>query len=310
MYSCSPSLKADWISESEAEKIFSKISRWIKPSPYGDNKIGVNFGLHFTGGEPFLNFKLLVRIIEIAKKFQIPSTFVETNCFWAEDFQKVEEKLRILYSTGLDGLLVSVNPFIVEKIPFENIKRVIKAGRKIFGENLIIYQEFFYEQLKALNIEGTISFEEYLNRAGIWSLNYVEFLPMGRSVYKLNYLFKKYPSEYFFGESCKRNLTNPWHTHIDNYGNYITGFCAGISLGKIKDIEENYFIVLEEYPVIKSLVSDIKHLYQLAKEFNYKEKKEGYISKCHLCVDIRKFLVEKTDKFRELTPEVFYKNLE
>ncbi|MEM3631128.1 MAG: hypothetical protein QXY18_06940, partial [Nitrososphaerota archaeon] len=69
-------------------------------------------------------------------------------------------------------------------------------------------------------------------------------------------------------------------------------------------------IDLEEYPIIKALVTNMKMLYELAtKEYNYTELPEGYISKCHLCVDIRKHIVQQTDKFKELQPKEFYKHL-
>jgi hypothetical protein len=46
------------------------------------------------------------------------------------------------------------------------------------------------------------------------------------------------------------------------------------------------------------------------KEFGYIELSEGYISKCHLCVDIRKCLAKQTDKLVELRPREFYFHLE
>ncbi|MEM2914528.1 MAG: 4Fe-4S cluster-binding domain-containing protein, partial [Candidatus Bathyarchaeia archaeon] len=82
MYACSPNWKANWISEDKTGRILAQLSDKILSSPFGPDKIGVNYGLHFTGGEPFLNFDLLVKIIKISNDFGIPSTFVETNCFW------------------------------------------------------------------------------------------------------------------------------------------------------------------------------------------------------------------------------------
>jgi len=54
---------------------------------------------------------------------------------------------------------------------------------------------------------------------------------MGRAPYKLGYLYKKYPAKKFFNEYCKEELTRDWHVHVDNYGNYMVGYCGGISLG-------------------------------------------------------------------------------
>ncbi|MFP4621142.1 MAG: hypothetical protein ACLFM7_07505 [Bacteroidales bacterium] len=37
----------------------------------------------------------------------------------------------------------------------------------------------------------------------------------------------------------------------------------------------------------------------------YEERERGYLSKCHLCVDIRKFLVDQND-CPELQPRQYY----
>ncbi len=68
---------------------------------------------------------------------------------------------------------------------------------------------------------------------------------------------------------------------------------------------------MDNYPVIEALATDIKRLYGLAvEEWGYEERDEGYISKCHLCVDIRKHMATKTDEFRELRPREFYNHLD
>ena len=78
----------------------------IEPCPYGSNSINLNYGLHFTGGEPFLNFDLLCEAVEMAEELDIPSTFVETNCFWAVNDKSTKEKLSILKNKGLKGILI------------------------------------------------------------------------------------------------------------------------------------------------------------------------------------------------------------
>ena len=67
----------------------------IEPSPYGTERVSLNYGLHFTGGEPFLNFPLLLRGVEIARELNIPLTFVETNCYWCTNNEVTMEKLSV-----------------------------------------------------------------------------------------------------------------------------------------------------------------------------------------------------------------------
>ncbi|MEM2941141.1 MAG: radical SAM protein [Thermoproteota archaeon] len=311
MYACSPFWRADWLTKNDVELILKQLAPRIKPSPYGREDVSVNHGLHFTGGEPFLNFNLLLDAVKIANRLKIPSTFVETNCFWCTSEEHVKEKLTVLKEAGLKGILISVNPFILEQVPFEQTERAIRIGREVFGENAMIYQETYYRRFKSLNIKGTLTLEKYLEKDKE-ALRYAELLPMGRACYKLKNLFVKHPAEEFFNESCIRELTRNWHIHIDNYFNYMTGYCGGISLGDARDISSlTQGITLQDKPILRALTTSIRSLYDFAvKEFSYKEKDEGYISKCHLCIDIRRHIVQQTDRLKELQPRELYEYLE
>ena len=314
MYACSPRLSADWLSLPDAERIIRSLSEIFRRKyPRGYRRIGVNLGLHFTGGEPFLNYDLLLKLVRIANKFEIPSLFVETNAFWAVSDEIARERLNRLKEAGLHGILISVNPFILEYVPFERTLRAIRIAREVFGDEVLIYQEYFYSQFKMLNIIGRLSFDDYLRRVGVSGLYYAELIPMGRACYRLGDLFRRYPAERFFAGSCIEELTRPWHIHVDNYCNYMTGFCGGISLGDARDMDAILSgINLDDYPILEMLTSDggMKRLYEFAvKEYGYKELKNGYVSKCHLCVDIRRHIIQETDEFKELSPKVFYYGL-
>jgi hypothetical protein len=130
---------------------------------------------------------------------------------------------------------------------------------------------------------------------------------MGRLPYALGHLFRKRKAECFFRQSCADRLTSPYHVHIDNYGNYIGGFCAGISLGDAHDLDLIFKgIDLEERPVLRALAEGMEGLYRLGREFGYEDSPQGYVSACHLCLDIRRHLVRRTDKFGELRPKQLY----
>jgi hypothetical protein len=311
MYACSPFWNADWISENDLKTVLSKLSPWIEQSPYGPEDVSLNYGLHFTGGEPFLNFKLLVRATELARSLRIPSLFVETNCFWCVDDEDTRRKLKALKEAGLNGILISVNPFILEQVPFERTERAVRTSNEVFGDNTMIYQEVYYHRFKKMSIKNTLSLEKYLKTSSS-TMRYAELLPMGRACYKLGALFRKYPAETFFGESCLSELTRNWHVHVDNYLNYMTGYCGGISLGKITELSfSSTGLDLSDRPIIRALVKDIKELYDMAvNDFGYVEKKDGYVSKCHLCIDIRQHIVRLTDEFRELQPRELYFHLD
>ena len=170
IYASSPKWEADWIKEEDVEIMFlhlSKIFNNVYPEgsyPPGQDQINFSYGLHFTGGEPFLNYKLLYRLIELAKKYKMPATFVETNCFWAKDDRVTEQKLRDLKEAGLGGILISVNPFTVEYIPFERIDRAVRMGSRIYGTNSIVYQNFYLNLFRAIKLKGKLSFEDFLKK--------------------------------------------------------------------------------------------------------------------------------------------------
>lgn len=311
MYACSPSWRADWLDKKGLELILNQLAPRLQASPYGPGDVSLNYGLHFTGGEPFLNFDVLLSAVEIAHELKIPSTFVETNCFWCVEDQKVREKLKTLKDAGLKGILISVNPFILEQVPFERTERAVRISREVFGKNVMVYQDIYFRQFKSLGIRETLALEQYLDRGGL-ALHYAELLLMGRACYSLEHLFARYPAKAFFGESCLSELTRNWHVHVDNYFNYMTGYCGGISLGDARDLSMlSQGIDLEERPIIRMLTSDIRDLYAFAvKEFNYKDRERGYVSKCHLCMDIRKHIVQQTDEFTELKPRELYYRLE
>ncbi|MEM3040832.1 MAG: hypothetical protein QXG97_02240, partial [Nitrososphaerota archaeon] len=234
-------------------------------------------------------------------------------CFWCISDEVTRSMLKQLSDAGLDGILISVNPFILEHVPFEKTVRAVRISREIFGENVLVYQRFFYRQFEKLNIRGTMPFEEYLRKGGADTLSHVELIPMGRAAYRLDNLFRKYPAAEFFGLSCREELTRPWRIHVDNYCNYITGYCAGISLGDARKLDSlcSEGVDLRQTPVLEALVADMEELYNLAsRKFGYEELPEGYISKCHLCLHIRENLVRRTEEFRELQPKEFYSHLD
>ena len=126
-------MRCYWISREDLEKILKQLSGKILSNTFGPHTTGLNYGLHFTGGEPFLNFELLCNAVEIAHELKIPSAFVETNCFWVVDDKTTKEKLKVLKKKGLRGIMISVNPFYLEHVPFERTERAIRISLDVFG---------------------------------------------------------------------------------------------------------------------------------------------------------------------------------
>jgi hypothetical protein len=198
MYACSPQME-DWISQEQLEDILNTIAGKIQPCPFGPQRVTLNHGLHFTGGEPFLNSELLVKATQISTHLDIPSTFVETNCFWCTSDEVTRKKLTTLKTEGLKGIMVSVNPYYLEYVPFERTERCIRIANELFGENLMVYQLDYYDIFTRLGLKGKLSIDEYRNLVQDNDLNRrVELFLTGRAVYELRSLYRAYPPEQFF----------------------------------------------------------------------------------------------------------------
>ncbi|MDY7079564.1 MAG: radical SAM protein [Chloroflexota bacterium] len=312
MYACSPKWKGDWITREGLEEILSQLAGRIRPSPWGGQTISLNYGLHFTGGEPFLNFALLVEAVAMAEELKIPSTFVETNCFWCSDDEATRERLEFLKAAGLKGILISVNPFYAEHVPFERTERCIRISQEVFGGNVVVYQLAYYDRFKQLGIKERMPLEDYLElTSGERLMEQVELFLMGRAARQLRGFYPTYPAHTFFDEPCRPPFLRNWHNHFDNYGNFMPGYCGGISLGHWKnlDVLVKEGIDLDEHPVLRFLIAeDVQGLFHFASDFGYQESREGYVSKCDLCLDLRSHLVSKED-FEELSPKEFYAHL-
>jgi hypothetical protein len=316
MYACSPHWKADWMSEEDLGLILNQLAGCIGPSVYGPDYVDLSHGLHYTGGEPFLNYELLLKAAEIGEELGIPSTFVETNCFWAKDDKSTRDKLSQLKDKGLKGVMISINPFYLEYIPFERTLRAAIIGSEIFGPGLIPYQLEYFKKFQQLNIKGTLTLEQYfkIEDRDTFTKN-VEFFLSGRSAFRIEEVlpnfFHKYPTELLCQQPCSPDFIRVWHNHFDNYHNFMPGYCGGITLGDVRYLDKmiNEGIdVNKNTPLWFLAQGDFYGLIDFACGLGYEKNSGGYLSKCHMCADIRKYLVDAGD-FDELSPKEFYKNL-
>ncbi|MDY6854125.1 MAG: radical SAM protein [Thermodesulfobacteriota bacterium] len=312
MYACSPKWAGDWITEDLLAKYLPQLAKVIQPSPYGRQYMNLSHGLHFSGGEPFMNFELLLKAVHISEALNIPSTFVETNCFWCKSDDLTQDRLKALRGKGLKGIMISANPFYTEYVPFERTERCIRISQEVFGENVIVYQTDYYLMFKYLGVTGKLSIEDYLAVTQEKSIfDRVELFLMGRAANRLKDLYPSHASDRFLHMACQPGFLRSWHNHFDNYGNFMPGFCGGISLGSWFELDWLLLegIDLSNRPVLKYLVNeDMRGLFHFAFDMGYRETDKGYVSKCHLCLDIRKYLASIID-FKELQPRQFYEQL-
>jgi len=312
MYACSPAWPGDWINETDLQACIQQLSGRLAPSPWGPDHVSLNHGLHFTGGEPFLNYPLLLRAVELSEAAAIPSTFVETNAFWCRTDEKTRDKLAELRSAGLKGILISINPYYAEFVPFERSERAVRISLEIFGDNVLVYQMSYYKMFRRLGFRGLISPDEWKAATGRHDLAGVELFLMGRAARQLRDLYPAYAAERFSRKPCRPPFLRTWHNHLDNYGNIMPGYCGGISLGSWRDLGQliHTGIDLETRPVLGYLVrGDMAGLLDYACKRGFQCTGRGYVSKCHLCLELRAFLA-RNGSYPELAPRIFYDILE
>jgi hypothetical protein len=317
MYACSPRWDADWITEEDLGALLSQLAPHIEPAPYGPDSISLSHGLHFSGGEPGLNFELLYKAVEIADTLRIPSTFMETNAAWCTEDTVAEEKLAELKGRGLKGIMISVNPFYAEFVPFSRTERCIRASLDIFGHTTIVYQAEYYRRFRQWGLRDRVPFEQYLEMESSADVfRNVEFFISGRAPYSLGHIlgrhFPRFPAARLCAVPCSPPFLRQWHNHFDNYGNYMPGFCGGISFGDYRRLDRLLAegIDTDRKPVLGSIAAgNFKGLLDFACQQGYRESDGGYFSKCHLCIDIRKHLVT-AGTYEELAPRQFYEHVD
>jgi hypothetical protein len=109
-----------------------------------------------------------------------------------------------------------------------------------------------------------------------------------------------------YARSCRSDLSETSHFHVDLYGNYVPGLCAGLAfparmLGQPLDEKR--------YPVLTVLWnSGIRGLLEWAEAgYGFTPLQNAYVNKCDLCNDIRFFLSSiGAGPIEELVPAGYY----
>jgi len=305
LYNCGPKWR-EWISQEVLHDALRATRAW-------NHRLQV----HLTGGEPFLNFSLLLEAVKVAAELGIPH-YVETNAGWCLREAEVAEKFAALREAGLNAILISCSPFHAEKIPPVRTLLAIKKASEIFGrEKVILYLPHWVDLIQMFDVERTIPLERYVERFGLERAQRMLWdgygiIPGGRAGYTLGHLVGKRPAFAFRGQSCWDEIVHAHHSHFDLYGNYISWFCGGLAVGDWHELPQ----ILSDFrsgnypPIIDLLVTGGPYrLLEMAKEeYGYQELAEGYAGKCHLCVDVRRHLSAHGD-FPELRPREFYGNI-
>jgi hypothetical protein len=297
-YSSSPKWPDDYMTPSIADEIFSNLK-----------SLGCN-SVHIGGGEPLLKPEKILDVLEAAKRKNINIEYIETNSSWYRDEESAKAFLMELKNHGVHTLLISIDPYHNEYIPFWKVKALIQACSKA-KMNVFPWQIDFWNDLDAMDDRITHSLEEYTRLFGqdypLMLLKRYGVNLKGRALKTYKPMMKKQPFKLILEESkpCKL-LSGIYHFHVDLYGGFIPQSCPGLSI-PLKELANG--ADPDKYRIFFSLESvGIRGLVELAKkEYGYIPKAE-YAGKCDLCYDIRNYLVLELElDLPDLKPEGHYK---
>jgi len=302
LYNSGPGWK-DWILEETLESAIQLLEDWSSVKQ-----------LHFTGGEPFLNFPLLLEAVRLASAAQIPA-YVETSAGWCVNPDLTRRHFSALHDAGLRAIMISCSPFHAETIPLHRTLMAIGEALDVFGlQRVMVYQYDWIDQIRRFGTHTPTPISRYIESFGIDPCGVMLWegyglISGGRAGFALGHMTDRVPAYIFEGQRCYQEILNSSQFHLDLYGNLIPGVCGGLSLCDWQEIP----LPVKEYPVIElsplALIlaeSGPYGLYEFAcKEHGFSASKQGYAGKCHLCVDVRRHLAHQKG-YPELAPSGFY----
>ena len=242
--------------------------------------------LIITGGEALLFFPRVLEIIQCAAELGMaPVRSVQSNGSWCANDEMTRQRLTALHDAGLRSMFFSVDPFHNEFVPIENVGRGIRISEEVFGREHVGVGSRRY-----LEAEKIPPVQEFL--AGVKSAPAVM---TGRAGWLLPDYSPKMPLEQILEQNCRGghddiDPASVRQINVDAYGYVSSWICSGILLGNAHEtpLSEILSRPLNQHP---QLVQDlVEHgpgcMLDMAEKHGY-QTKEQYVTKCHLCWDIR-----------------------
>ncbi|MCL2815628.1 MAG: radical SAM protein [Oscillospiraceae bacterium] len=282
-YSSSPARSGEYMSKQTAGRIFSLLG-----------KMGCG-SVHIGGGEPFLNFGKLLEVCRSAAEHRVFVDYIETNASWYTDEAAVLTKLQKLKETGVDCLLLSVDPFHNEFVAYGKLKELEKCCRKT-GMGTFIWQSKFERIVSQMDENTTHGIPEYEDIFGKGFVKKIaESYGLGYNGRALGILEKieknRYPAEYFVGDSdvCQTRITSLGHFHVDLNEDLIPPSCNGFRANVFELCGEG--LECDKYKYFTAVQKGgLGLFFKEAQKLGFVPKEAGYVSKCALCFDMKKFV--------------------
>ncbi len=298
LYASSPKWDKGYIDASMASKVITKIK-----------ELGCH-SVHIGGGEPLLNIDGMLQFLQIANQQNLMVEYIETNSSWYKNAAQAVAILDQLRELRVDTLLISMSPFHNEYVPFYKVKGLIAACERS-GMAVFPWIRDFFGDINSFDDKQTHSLTAYCAKFGT---DYVQKIPgrfplnlRGRALLTYKDFHAQIPIEQVLEDNSTgcSGLANTSHFHIDLFGNYIPGLCSGLSisvddLGKALDDQEYLFLHTLYNRGVPGLLEIAQEQYAFVPDAQY-------VSKCHLCFEIRSHLVlAQKVVAKDLNPVEYY----
>lgn len=266
--------------------------------------------VHIEGGEPFLYPDRLIEIVTLLHQNNIHLEHISTNASWYRNAVDTIQLLKKLQEKGLRTLLVKVSAFQNEFTPLNKVIKLNESADRL-GIKVLIWDSESYPEVASFDTSKTHTLKEYQKKFGD---DYIQKLASrftlalsGRAYNLYSKYMNKIPLDEILngGSNCHHEFTTKHHFHIDLYGNFIFPYTKGLTMN-IDDMTET--LDRAKYPFLSVILAEgLQGLYQMALDKHQFIPQQEYISRCHLCYDIRSHLVKnKKINSPDLQPSELY----
>lgn len=244
-------------------------------------------GINISGGEPFVVYDLLSRVVEYSAAKKV-WTRVTTGAYWAATAQRSLDRLQPLAEAGLSQVCVSTSSSHAQEVPVSHVLNAVEAAQRLSIAAAVTV---------AVSRDGTVTPQTVraaFHEAGIPApvILVSSIVPFGRAAMSQRYNQPPAPRELpeLVGqcESMMRHPTILSDGRVAGCGSVFSRECEPLIFGSVFDSTLTAVIARIEQAPLSNMIHRLglgamKELIEANSELRF----DGpYVNMCHLCGDM------------------------